>query len=270
MATSSDGLYLAVGFDSGELMLWTTTNFSNPALLRFHDASISCVSFSPDSRLLSSACQDAIIVIWDTASQYPLHTESIDEQGYATQVSFTEDGHGVAYLVNQEGSKDDDSINGMRRLCWYFQNAPSLNDQPAPEDVPSSCVILHGAHLAFVDVSDDSVTFWNWTSGDSDSPRFPKGNVTAMTFSYSGALLAVACPDVGVVQLFNAAHYWTAELGFVYPQVTHVLQVVMSLDGSQVAYLVQDDEATTVHVESLLPIDNGLRKSLDHQIHIYL
>jgi hypothetical protein len=258
METSIDALYLAIGLDDGELILWTTANFSDPTLLQFHVGSITCVSFSPDSELVASACQEAIIVIWDVTSKDHIYTLSIEQQTYASRVSFTADGDGIAYLVAQECSDEDTSIKGMRRRCWYFRKAPSLEDQPKDENVPGALCVLYGAHMAFVRFTQDSesyswpaVSIFNWELGAYTlSDCEVHGDVIAMTLSLNGALLAVACPDVGVVQLFNVAHYWRARSESIFPLMTRVLQVVTSLDGSQVAYLVED-AATTVYVESL-------------------
>ena len=62
---SPDGNYLLTGCDDNKARLWSVSDGSLVATLKYHDAGITSVSFSPDGKLLATAGSDGRIIVWE-------------------------------------------------------------------------------------------------------------------------------------------------------------------------------------------------------------
>ncbi|GAC1484784.1 MAG: serine/threonine-protein kinase [Ktedonobacteraceae bacterium] len=74
LALSPDGRYLAVGTDSGFLVLLTIPELRYAHMTRIHKSSIHALEWSPDSTLLASGSIDKTIQIFDLATEQIVHS----------------------------------------------------------------------------------------------------------------------------------------------------------------------------------------------------
>jgi dipeptidyl aminopeptidase/acylaminoacyl peptidase len=81
VATSSDGLLLASGDDSGSVRLWEVNTGKEFCVLKHPDTAVFSLAFSPDSRTLAAALSNNSVLVWDmTPPRWKLPTESRDRR----------------------------------------------------------------------------------------------------------------------------------------------------------------------------------------------
>ncbi|KAG0049850.1 hypothetical protein BGZ83_005343 [Gryganskiella cystojenkinii] len=94
-ASTSDGTLLGVGYASGDIRVYDTTNWMESHTLHGHTDMVSCVSFSCSGLLLASGSADKTVRIWD------LHQKTVGHvlEGHTAQVNcvaFSPNGSQVA------------------------------------------------------------------------------------------------------------------------------------------------------------------------------
>lgn len=92
-AFSPDGVYLATGprLANEELQVWDWRRGTIVAHFSANDSYINSITFSPDGKIIASACPDSVLRMWDWRTGQTVWTS--DKQPYeATQIKFAADG----------------------------------------------------------------------------------------------------------------------------------------------------------------------------------
>jgi WD40 repeat protein len=93
VAWSPDGRWLAAGTEDGLIRLWDAATGDSPRLLDGQDQPVTCLTFSPDSKMLASAgATDLAVWLWDVGSGEPILLIPDALDGCAV--------HSVAFLPN--------------------------------------------------------------------------------------------------------------------------------------------------------------------------
>jgi WD40 repeat protein/transcriptional regulator with XRE-family HTH domain len=164
---------------------------------------VGAVAFSPDGRLLATACAGGTMRLWNPATGQAVGAPFRAASGIAvTAVAFSPDGRLLA---------SGDS-HGTVRL-WYPATGKPVRAPFPAATVPGIAVTAlafspDGRLLASAD-SDGTVSLWNPATGQPVGPSLPTATfrrvgVTAVAFSPDGKLLATADGD-GTVWLWNPA-----------------------------------------------------------------
>lgn len=193
LAFSSDSHWLAAGRD-GNAYLWnlsSITTHKNPFDLP-HPGSVPKVEFSPDNKMLATACSDELIRLWkidDLQTQnIPLvirsHTNSI------TSIEFSSDGR---WLLS--GSHDTTA-----RVWDLSSTNPSLHPivlRGHESDIMDAAFSPDKYHLATASW-DGSVRLWNFLANPTSEPIVLHGylkSVSKPAFSPDSRLLAIGDAD---------------------------------------------------------------------------
>ena len=231
VAWSGDGSLLAIagGYD-GSVMLWSPRTRSVVATLNGHKGSVTCLSWSPDSKQLASSSKDNQCKVWDVAQRAVAATLRGNAEG-VNAVAFCPDGLHIATggddrktrvwsIVTEElcanMRADSYSINGV---AW----SPA-GGQLAALDCVSSVLLW--------DVRDK--TLLHTLKGD--NIRIAP---TKLSFSPDGRLLAV--PRGERVRLLDVARW--SEVAELHGHAGQVTAAAFSPDGSLVATASEDGTA---------------------------
>jgi WD40 repeat protein len=177
----SDGKTLAAGDQwDGSVQFWDLeTNSPLTPPLPGHTARIRDLAFSPDGRLLASAGDDKVIIVWDVASRQELaHLHGHSDQ--VMSVAFSPDSKVLA-----SGSKD------KRIILWDMNSfQPILTLTGHQSWIMGVAFSPDGLSLASGGW-DQSVRLWNIATGE-DVPLIRENLdlVSAVAFSPDGELLA--------------------------------------------------------------------------------
>jgi WD40 repeat protein len=199
----------------------------NPSLQVFEDE-VTCVAFSPDSRLLALGCVDSTVNLWDPVTGSLLFT-LIGHSRAANAVVFSPRGHLLASSHEDGTVKLWNPIDGtLRKTLATGSNggahvSPDSKVDPItslPDDrvvgySPNNPITFSLDGKVFASASDKTITFWNpetWTSY-----RLLKGHtdsITSLSFSSNGNFLASGAQDCTV-------RIWDCVTGSIYCSLQH-------------------------------------------------
>jgi WD40 repeat protein len=178
LAFSGDGKILAAGEGSGRIWLWdvATGRRLGPAIPAFDDAMADSVTLNDDGSLLAAG-GGGEVQLWSVPTRRALGPP-LEDDAPEGHVAFSADGKTLAY------TGEDGQV-----LLWDPAPGRAL-DRPLPHGGPVDSVAFSadGKLLAAVD---EAVTLWDRASR-SAVDRFEGINLTALSFSPDGSLLAVA------------------------------------------------------------------------------
>jgi len=172
-----------------------------------HNAAVTGVAFSPDSRTLVSGGDDRVALVWDTASGELRETLSgHNGRVFAPAIAALDD-EVTAYTVSLDGSVMAWDVSGGRRLGRPFSAGATLTMEF--ENDPSLAISPDGALLAIAE-TDGTVRVLDVESLRTleELPAVIGAPVLDVAFSPDGRHLAVAGVREQIVRLWDVAT-WT-------------------------------------------------------------
>ncbi|MEV3981664.1 AAA family ATPase [Nonomuraea sp. NPDC049758] len=152
------------------------------------------VAFSPDGRILASACYDGTVRLWDTVTRAPIGDPIKAHTGRVQSVAFSPDGRILA-----SAGVDD----GIVRLWDTVTRAPIGDPVKAHTRVWSVSFSPDGRTLASAGVDDGVVRLWDTaTQAAIGDPIKIHTKAWPVSFSPDGRTLATAYGD-GIVRLWD-------------------------------------------------------------------
>ncbi|PCH43310.1 WD40 repeat-like protein [Wolfiporia cocos MD-104 SS10] len=91
LAYSSDGKYIASGYEDGAVVTWDPVTGRRRGNLEEHTSSVCTLEFSPDGIKLASGSSDRTIIIWNSATGIKLQ-ELRGHEGFVHCITFSPDG----------------------------------------------------------------------------------------------------------------------------------------------------------------------------------
>lgn len=149
LAHSPDGSRLAVGTDSGDVLLLNIQRENSSKRLSGHKGKITSVAFSPDStRLATASADDPFLRLWDISSGHQLTTFAGHTMGVSC-VAFNSDGSKIA-----SGSRD----NTVR--IWNAETALSVL-KPQGRGQVTTVGLTEDGGTVFSASADGTVRIWD-------------------------------------------------------------------------------------------------------------
>jgi WD40 repeat protein len=201
IAFSRDGKLLAAGGDYGHLTVWRLAKGAAPQACFSRQAAstiLYSLAFSPDSKLLATACFDNNLRIYDVSGKEIKESATLNNHTKgATCVAFSPDGKTLAsgshdltvrlWTVNGTDVKERAVLEG------HVKELTALAFTPSGGTLASAC-------------NDGSIRLWNMGGVIKARPRLVLenkcGSIAALSFSATGNTLAGACSD-GTIRLWN-------------------------------------------------------------------
>ncbi|MFI7416605.1 AAA family ATPase [Nonomuraea sp. NPDC049684] len=183
------------------------------------------VAFSPDGRILASACYDGTVRLWDVTTRAPIGAPIKAHTGRVQSVAFSADGRTLA-----SGGVDD----GIVRLWDVTTRAPIGAPIKAHTRVWSVAFSADGRTLASAGVNDGTIRLWDTTTQAAvGNPVKARTRGWPVAFSPDGRTLATAYGD-GIVRLWDVTT--GAPIGNpVKAHTTSVTAMAFSADGRTLA-----------------------------------
>lgn len=187
LAFSPDGRRLASGTTFGEVFIRPVDGDGPELRLKHGPEKIPWLEFSPDSRLLASACADGYGRLWDAATgeQYG---PSLGHREEVVSIRFSPDGGLVA-----TGSKD-----GNVQLWDVAKGAAVLEPLSHAKAVTFVVFSSDGGRIATADEAGVAQVWDVMTGQATSSPLIHGGAVLHLAFSPDGKWLATGCRNGNV------------------------------------------------------------------------
>ncbi|KAJ5521021.1 hypothetical protein N7463_001474 [Penicillium fimorum] len=218
LQTSSNA---TVKFQSMQHKRATVVKMVLPRVLRGHSSLVTCVTFSPDGKLVISGSYDQKVILWNTTTGIIEKTHR-GHSGSVTCVTFSPDGKLVAFGCQNRTIKLWNTTTGIieKTLDGHSSWATSLVFSP------------DGKLLASVS-NDQKVNLWDTTTGYiRKALDNPLSSFYSLAFSPDGKFLASVCCNY--VILWNTTTHTKYKI--LENHSSSVGSVVFSSDGKLVAF----------------------------------
>lgn len=230
LALSGDGQLLAVGGETGNVLVWSVRSGALVAVMAGHTGRIKSVHFLGDSPRLATLGDDGFLKIWNTANA-TLISAAEPAQGYLVRAALTADGERMATFAESRGDLAGEHIDPALKV-WDLLSAGPMDAFGNGKPVHDSAIASGATRVVFE--GESSSTIWDLRGGRPliETPQHLQG---AKSLSRDGQRMATA---LGVTDLA------TGKLAFAFNGHTQSPRAVWSLDGKVVASA--SDDATRV------------------------
>jgi WD40 repeat protein len=182
---SSDGIYLAVGCDSGRIFIWNVLTGERQKELEGHEDSVVSVGFSHSGSLLASSSWDDQFRLWDLVAGRSLLTA----RGWSFQAMFSADDRRIGFVqrARKTGSLELTQSSVFRRLnCKPSPLRGSWSADVSPDGRLVAAAFQEGIRI--------------WTDYQAGEPFFlPAGSCYSVIFTPDGTGL-ITCGRSGIVR----------------------------------------------------------------------
>ena len=188
IAYTSDGRYIAVGDDNGDVRLFSVETGQLHLRCPGHADVVSCVVFSPDGSLMASASYDNTIRIWNAHDGHCVDI-LLGHKGWVYSIAFGADNRSLASA----------SEDGTARL-WDLQSGGSRILNTGGEAFLAAVAFSPDGHVVAVGGSSGIVHLFRLA--DLENPVRLTGHtncVRSLAFSQQGDLLASGAEDLNVL-----------------------------------------------------------------------
>jgi WD40 repeat protein len=192
IASTADGRLLITASQDSTIRVWSQAQHALLRVLDGHSVGVTALGLSRNGRWLVSGGGRGEVLIHDLARNFtrkPVGRQPHDERSRIVQVTELPDGARVITLDSQ-----------ARAFIWEL-DAPTLNPKRWPKDVECRNVVSGGQGDTGVVAAwygDDSVHVFG-SHGTGDTVIAGAGNLSAITISLDGRLLALGRDDGSVV-----------------------------------------------------------------------
>ena len=175
------------------IKIWASQTGALAHTLEGHLAGISCIAWSPDSKVLASGSDDKLIRLWDITSGRCLPSLLIGHHNYVYSLAFSPKGN---MLVS--GSYDE------AVFLWDVRTARLMRSLPAHSDPVSGVDFVRDGTLIVSCSSDGLIRIWDTATGQCLKTLVHEDNapVTSVRFSPNGRFVLAATLD-SCVRLWN-------------------------------------------------------------------
>jgi len=145
-AWSSDGMYLAVGCESGRIFIWNAATGEKENELDGHEDTVTSVGFSHSGWLLGSSSWDGQFRLWDLTAKRTLLTAA----GWSYQLLFSADDRRIGYLQRgrETGFLEVTPSSIFHRLnCKTSPNRGSYSADVSPDGRLVAAAFREGVHI---------------------------------------------------------------------------------------------------------------------------
>jgi WD40 repeat protein len=216
-AAPSTGRIVSPGVDPGDIIAAPTAI----QVLR-HEEDVDGVAFSPDGRLLATACEDGIARMWEVASGQ--ERAQFTHEEYVYGVAFSPDGRLLATASSDRTARVWEVASGQERARLTHK------------DMVIGVAFNPDGRLLATACHDQMARVWEVASGQERAEFTHDARVLGVAFSPDGRLLATASEDL-------TARVWEVASGQEHTRVTHdaeVYEVAFSPDGRLLATASED------------------------------
>jgi WD40 repeat protein/ABC-type oligopeptide transport system ATPase subunit len=225
LSFSPDGETLASAGDDGSINIWQKEAQNNGIgitssswfchKLQEHEAGITSISFSPDGKLIISACKKGVIKIWKHEREKSIKTLE-EHKATVTCITFSPDGRMIA-------STDK---NGTIKIWLYeYDNVFKLikSIDKAHNKIITSVNFSHDGKILVSSGRDELIKLWN-NKGEEVTHFDPKEKVLYVNFGSDGNLLASSDAD-GTIKIWAKPNNdWFSQDKVFYGQLFNILK----------------------------------------------